>query len=430
MRRSWIGVAAQPLLKNMQGERGILVGGVVEGSPAEKAGILAGDVITSFGGTEVHAFSSEDIPPFNALVFSVPVGSEVAVKGRRGAEEIEWLVTTELREGAIGQPRGLRNWGMTARNFTRMSALERRRPDKNGVQVESVLAGGPIKEAKPDLRPGDVIVKIGDELVTDIESLRESTAELLDGKEESLPVLVTFDRKGEEMLTVVKVGPEEQRSKPRLSEKAWMGIDSQVLSRDLAEVLGLKGRRGIRVTRVHEGTAAEKAGLRVGDIVLKLDGQVINASRPEDSGVFANLIRQYDSDSEVELSVHREGKLESVLVPLQPRPVTADELDEYEDPEFEFTAREMAFKDKVERKLAEGAKGVMLSKVAGSGWAEIAGLSSGDVILTVSDQPVNSLSDLKKIMENIKETKPKQVVFFVRRGIHTGFRELEPNWEE
>ena len=40
-----------------------------------------------FGGVEVDAFSSEDIPLFNALVFASPIGDDVVVAGRRGDEE-------------------------------------------------------------------------------------------------------------------------------------------------------------------------------------------------------------------------------------------------------------------------------------------------------------------------------------------------------
>ena len=315
VRRSWIGVAAQPLLKKMAGEKGILVGGIVDGSPAEEAGIQAGDVITAFDGEEVHAFSSEDIPPFNGLVFATPIGSEVEIKGRRGrGEEKVWKVTTDTREGRVGQPKELRNWGITARDFTRISALEKRRPDKNGVLVESILAGGPAKEAKPDVRPGDVIVKLGEEAITSIASLRSATHELVDGKDEPQPVLVTYERGGQQLLTVVKVGPEEDRPKPRQSEKAWLGIDTQVLSPELAEGARPQGQeRACASPASTTEPPAEEAGLEVGDVLLKLDGQVIKASRQEDSAVFANLIRQYDSDSEIELDLRRDGKKKTVV---------------------------------------------------------------------------------------------------------------------
>ena len=92
---------------------------------------------------------------------------------------------------------------------------------------------------------------------------------------------------------------------PASPRKAWIGIDTQVISTDLAEALGIPGSKGVRVTRVHPGTNAEKAGLKIGDLLLKLDGTVIPASRPEESDVFSSLIRQYKIGTEVTLTVRR-----------------------------------------------------------------------------------------------------------------------------
>ena len=63
-----------------------------------------------------------------------------------------------------------------------------------------------------------------------------------------------------------------------------------------------------------------------------------------------------------------------------------------------------------------------------AGWAALAGLNSGDILLAVGGQPVDSIASLKKAMAQLRNTKPRLVTFFVKRGIRTQYLELEPRW--
>ena len=77
--RSWIGLEFQHRLKSDKNPSGVLVAGVVEGSPAARAGIKAGDIVTRFRGQEVNAELPEQMPLINQLVFATPVGETVEV---------------------------------------------------------------------------------------------------------------------------------------------------------------------------------------------------------------------------------------------------------------------------------------------------------------------------------------------------------------
>ena len=66
-------------MKSGKSAGGVLVAGVVEGSPADRAGIKAGDIVTRFGGREVNAELPEHLPLINQLVFATPVGETVEV---------------------------------------------------------------------------------------------------------------------------------------------------------------------------------------------------------------------------------------------------------------------------------------------------------------------------------------------------------------
>ena len=427
--RSWIGVEVQPLLKKMAKDKGVLVGNLLAESPAKKAGLQPGDFITEYNGATVpESRSPEDIPVFNRMVLGTPVGASVRLKGTRAGQPMTWQLTTVLREPNEAREGEIANWGLTVRDFTRVSALENQRKNKNGVMVDSVRPGGPTAESKPALRGEDIILRVGDREITNAEALIQFTKEFTKSLTEPKPVTVTFERDTQELLTVVKIGPELQEDRPGRPAKAWLGVQTQVLTSDLAEALGLEGKKGVRVTQVLPDSPAQKEGLQVGDILLKLDGQVIAASTPSDQELFDNLIRQYKVASVAEMEGVRGAKPLKLSINLGKQPKPAIELDEFKEERFEFTARDMSFTDRVNAKLAESEKGVRIGSVQTAGWAALAGLSSGDILLSVDGEKVDSVTTLKGVMHKLYEAKPRRVIFFVKRGIRTLFAELEPKW--
>ncbi|WP_264501095.1 PDZ domain-containing protein [Luteolibacter flavescens] len=429
--RSWIGLEAQPLLRSMADEKGALVASVWKGSPAEKAGIKPGDFITAYQGTALpDCHAAEDLPVFNAMILNTTPGTEVTLAGIRDGQPHTWKLTTVLREPTLDKEAEIREWGLTTRNFTQVSALEKSRDSKDGVLVDTTRGGGPASEAKPALRSGDVIVKVGGQEVKNRAELIAFTADFVKGLTEPKPVLVEFERDRQKYATVVKVGPPKEPVKPRLAEKAWMGLSTQVLTDDLASALGIAGKKGVRVTSLAPDSPAKRAGLLEGDLLLKLDGKIINARRQEDSEVFPELILAYPVDATLELAGIRDGKPQTWNVSLAPRPTDDSELREYKDELFEFTARQLstAQRDKLKTDLGEEPAGISVMKVEPSGWAALGGLAPDDVILTIDGKPMNEIEELKGKLVSLRDTKPRSVVFGIRRGPRTWFLEIEPRW--
>ncbi len=427
--RSWIGLEVQPLLKGARDAKGVLVASVLPDSPAKAAGIQPGDLIIEFNGQPVpDCRLSEDIPMFNRLVLNTPVGATVTLKGLRNGQVVTWQLTTTNREPAQARETELKHWGLVVRDLTRTSALENKRPTKQGVLVDSVRPGGPCAESKPPLQSGDIIVKVADALVTNVADLVEFTRRFVGDSTERKPVLVTFERGAQQLVTVARIGPEPQEEKPARPQKAWLGVQSQVLTPELAEALGLDGKKGVRVTQVLPDSPAARAGITVGDILLKLDGQVIPASTQADQELFDNMIRAYKVGSEAELEGVRNGEPIKLLVTLGQSPKTAPELAEYKDDRFEFTARELSLAERVEEKLDDTFAGVRVSVVQRAGWAALAGLSSGDIITAIDGRPIDSIPTLRETLQTLAKTKPRRTVFFVRRGVGTLYIEIEPRW--
>lgn len=428
--RSWLGVEVQPLLESSGLSKGVLVGGVLDGSPAHKAGLRSGDVILGLDGREVTARFKEEVPAFNQFVADIPVGKTVTARVLRDGREVSLSITTTAREKAMDKQHELKVLGITGTNITYLMQKEMQLASQDGVLVTSVLPSGPAGAAKPPLRENDVIVKLGAEPIKDVAGLKVSASRAVEGHDEPVPVVVHFDRQKEHYATVVKIGKKE-RSKPGAEvSKAWLGIGMQVLTRELAEGLGASGQRGVRVTQVYPNSPAAKAGLLVGDLLVKLDGEEIPAYEIGDEEVLPSMIRQYDIGAEVKLGILRAGKPTEIKVTLGTSPKPTRDYPKYENESFEFTARDIAFSDRVEGGVAETQTGAYVESVAEGGWSAVGGLKAGDVIVEAGGKQITSLEGLKAALKDIEKARPKTVVLKVQRGIHTLFLELEPVWPE
>jgi len=201
----------------------------------------------------------------------------------------------------------------------------------------------------------------------------------------------------------------------------------QVLTRELADKLGVAGRTGVRVTRVlGEGAAT---GLQVGDIITAIDGTPVQASQPSDADLFATMIRQYRIGSTAELSIHRGAEDRTLPVTLAASPRLPREMKKYEDRDFEFRVRDIAAADRTAAGLPEGQPGVLVEAVREGGWAALSHLADGDVILAIDGEPVADVTAVQQRMERIAREKPASVVMKVRRGIRTFFVELQTGWK-
>jgi serine protease Do len=427
--RSWMGLECQPFLKGSQS--GILVSGVIENSPAQIAKFLPGDILTHLNGKKVEAKIPEDLPPFHQTISALTPGTEINFDGYRENKPTSWQITTRKREPAFQTERELKSWGLTIRDFTLLSSLEARRDSEFGVQVHSVAQGGPSFSAKPRLLEKDVITKINGEEVTKVEDLVSLSQKLTQDKTEPVPVLVEFDRNLANYLTVIKIGPEAEEKRPLEAWKPWLGVSTQVLTHDLAEAMGLdKSSRGVRLSQVFPDTPADRAGLKAGDLIFRIDGQIVQAQRPEDVEVFGNMIKQYRIDSRVVFEIWRDGNLLELNATLDKRPTPSNELPEYEDKLLEYTVRELSFGDQVFLRIQKEGHGVLVDNVESAGWAALAGLRQGDLLLKVNNKKIFDIYGMTELMSQVHQEKPEHIIFFVKRGIHTLFLELEPEWEQ
>jgi serine protease Do len=424
VRRSWLGLDVQALIPGT-GDRGALVAGVVPGSPAEKAGLRPGDVLVAFQGAAVTILHAEELPAFNRRVLETPVGARVELAFLRDGREQRATATTVERGSAQGAELELRTWGVTVRDLSLLAARERRREPRSGVLVTGVRSGSPAAEARPPLRGDDVLVSVAGKPVHTVKELVEAAAT---PPAPPAGLLVGFERQGQALLSVVRPSSRQGADRSIEARRAWLAVATQVLTPDLATALKIEGRGGVRLTQVEPGSTADAAGLKAGDVLLRLDGQEIPASRPEDGEVFPTLLRAYPAGARVKLEGVREGAPLRVDAELVASPPSPRELPEYRDPQFEFAARDLTVQDRLQSKMDRQQRGALVTRVESGGWAAVAHLAVGDLVLAVDGQPVDGSAALKANMERVTAGRPSRVVFFVMRGVQTRFVELTPAW--
>ena len=427
--RSWMGIDVQPLFKHSDEEHGVVISGVLDHSPASQAGLKAGDLLLRIDNTATDVRFDEEMPRFMRLVTSLKIGREVPALIKRDGKEMTVRLSPIERGDAFPAEQEIKPWGVTVRNFSPFLAREMKRENLDGVLVTSVRPGGPAGESKPAINPDDVIVQVNGAPVKNIADLLDLTHKITAGHTEPVPAVAAFERRADRYLTVVKVGVQELEDPGLEVTKAWLPVETQVISRDIARQLGDPNLKGFCVTRVYPGTTAEKAGLNRGDFITAVDDEKLTAASSEYEDELSTLIRQYDIGKTVDLTVLRDKSSLKIPVVLERSPRLRREMKKYRNEDFEFTARDVSFFDAAEQEWDSDQKGALVENVRSGSWAELGNLRPGDLILEVDGTSISNVEQLRQRLEQIATDRKSVVLMKVQRGIHTLYLEMEPNWK-
>lgn len=177
--------------------------------------------------------------------------------------------------------------------------------------------------------------------------------------------------------------------------RGWLGVMIQNLTEELAETFDLLTLDGALVTQILDGTPAEKAGLKRGDVIVEIDGQEIR-----DTTELRSRIATKSPGDDVDITVIRKGREETIEVKIGERPsqaaahrlsggavsdklgLTVEELNRSLREQFAIDLRE----------------GIVVIDVKAGSPAGNVGISEGDVILEINHQEIESLDDYESAM--------------------------------
>ncbi len=200
--------------------------------------------------------------------------------------------------------------------------------------------------------------------------------------------------------------------------RGLLGVTVQGVTGDLAAGLGLPKAEGSIVSEVTAGGAAEKAGVRQGDVILSYQGRPVI-----DTNAFRNEIAATKPGSAVKLEILRDGKKRELTATLEEKTAprggnrTSDGESERSG-KYGLTVEPLTPELAARLDVAGNVKGVVIVGLDPSGAAAAAGLREGDVIQQVNGRSVDDAGDVRDALDG---NGGKPSVLLVTRGEATIF---------
>jgi len=201
-----------------------------------------------------------------------------------------------------------------------------------------------------------------------------------------------------------------RRILPQLREngrvvRGYLGVSIGNINKDDAEAFGLKSSAGALVEQVVEGHAADKAGIRHGDVIVAVDGENI-----EDTRELIDTISAMPPGTEVELGVIRNGKKMTIDVTLEEREAVAAPQESGEDSGSEgdifervgVTVIELSPMARQNFRIEEGIEGVVVTRVRPLSPASEEGMQPGLVITEANGEPIDNPAELRSVVEDVE----------------------------
>ena len=187
--------------------------------------------------------------------------------------------------------------------------------------------------------------------------------------------------------------------------RGWLGVRIDRVSKDIAEMYGMKNTDGVLIRSLEKDSPAERDGIEPGDIVIAVNGQPVKTPTE-----LSSIIGSKKPNEKVKITVIREGKEKTIEVTLGEFPTellgnNTSKENKIEDLGLSVTNLDKSLRN--ELRLSDSDYGVVIREVMRGSVAENAGLQRGDLIMRVNRARINNVDDFEK---QIAEIEPGGVV--------------------
>lgn len=181
--------------------------------------------------------------------------------------------------------------------------------------------------------------------------------------------------------------------------KAYLGVYIQNVTETLAKTFGLKVNKGAFVSDIEKGSPAQKAGIKPGDVIVKIDNKEINSA---DELVY--IVKTYPAGEKIDVVVNRKGKEITYEITLAERAEFAKATNDYY---LGLKVRDLTPEDINEYKLPKDMYGVMVEDVKDGSEAQYVNIKKGDIIMEMyvngKGEKLQSIKEFQKLVSKIKK---------------------------
>lgn len=208
-------------------------------------------------------------------------------------------------------------------------------------------------------------------------------------------------------------------------KRGWLGISVQNLTKEFAEAYNIKAETGVIVGDVFQDSAADKAGLKRGDVIIEVNGETV-----KDVQWFVGKVRAQAPESEMKFKVVREGKdieLKAKLGENKESEASASDSSSGEDvlTRLGIAAEKITPELRKQYKITSKA-GLLVTAIAQGSVAQSSGIQEGDILLEVNGKKVN---DWAQVSSAVKKDSTSLVLLVERNG-RTFFASLKVEQEK
>jgi serine protease Do len=177
----------------------------------------------------------------------------------------------------------------------------------------------------------------------------------------------------------------------------WIGADGQSVTSDLAPALGLNRPEGVLLKSIYPGGPAANAGLKVGDVILSIDGNSV-----DDMQSLNYYVATHKAGDAQQLQVSTNGHTRGVTVrlalPPENPPRDASTIGG-RNPLGGAKVENLSPAVAVDLQMDLMAKGVVVVSVSPQGYAGNYGFQAGDIVRVLNGQTITSVGQLKRALD-------------------------------
>lgn len=204
------------------------------------------------------------------------------------------------------------------------------------------------------------------------------------------------------------------------SGKSWLGIQMQILTKDMAAYWEITNTNGIIINKVTPASPAEKAGLKQGDIIVSLGELKIQGYDKKNLDVLRAYVRNLP-EGDISAVIMRNKKTREITIPLESTPKSRFLAEEYSDGFLGIGVKELTQDYIISNDLDFSTEGVWVSRIEDGGAASLGGMEINDLILQINESEIKDLNDFENYTKNIEESGEEYIQIFLNRRGKTRF---------